>query len=55
MTRAAPPEQTEYLLSRQPLGMGQPEDVANLCALLCSPQGRFITGQCIAVDGGASL
>lgn len=55
MTRAAPAEQTAYLLSRQPFGMGQPRDVAQLCAFLASDAGAFITGQCIAVDGGASL
>ncbi len=55
MTRAAPPEQTAYLLTRQPFGIGQPEDVAQLCAFLASDAGKFITGQCIGVDGGASL
>jgi NAD(P)-dependent dehydrogenase (short-subunit alcohol dehydrogenase family) len=55
MTRAAPPEQTAYLLSRQPFGIGKPEDVAQLCAFLASDCGKFITGQCIGVDGGASL
>jgi NAD(P)-dependent dehydrogenase (short-subunit alcohol dehydrogenase family) len=55
MTRAAPPEQTAYLLTRQPFGIGQPEDVAQLCAFLASDCGKFITGQCIGVDGGASL
>jgi NAD(P)-dependent dehydrogenase (short-subunit alcohol dehydrogenase family) len=55
MTRAAPDEQTAALLTRQPLGMGRPEDVAHLCAFLASECGRFITGQCIGVDGGASL
>src|SRR5262249_57151319 len=55
MTRRAPPEQTEYLVARQPLGMGSPEDVAHLAAFLLSDCARFITGQCIAVDGGGSL
>jgi NAD(P)-dependent dehydrogenase (short-subunit alcohol dehydrogenase family) len=55
MTRAAPPEQTAYLVSRQPFGMGKPADVAGLCAFLASTRGSFITGQCIGVDGGASL
>ncbi|HEX5658075.1 MAG TPA: SDR family oxidoreductase [Polyangiales bacterium] len=55
MTRAAPPEQTAYLLTRQPFGIGKPLDVAQLCAFLASDCGKFITGQCIGVDGGASL
>ena len=30
-------------------------DVANTCALLCSEEASFITGQTIPVDGGSSL
>jgi NAD(P)-dependent dehydrogenase (short-subunit alcohol dehydrogenase family) len=32
-----------------------PEDVGDAVALLCSEQAGFITGQILAVDGGASL
>jgi enoyl-[acyl-carrier protein] reductase III len=32
-----------------------PSDVANVCALLCSEEAAFLTGQTIAVDGGSSL
>lgn len=32
-----------------------PEDIANACALLCSEEASFVTGQIIAVDGGSSL
>ena len=32
-----------------------PSDVANVCALLCSEEASFVTGQAIAVDGGSSL
>jgi NAD(P)-dependent dehydrogenase (short-subunit alcohol dehydrogenase family) len=28
---------------------------ANACALLCSDEASFVTGQSIAVDGGTSL
>ncbi|MBO9578988.1 MAG: SDR family oxidoreductase [Microbacteriaceae bacterium] len=31
---------------------GLPEDVADLCAFLCSSRAGFITGQTIVVDGG---
>ncbi len=32
-----------------------PADIANVCALLCSDEASFVTGQTIAVDGGSSL
>src|SRR6266568_1685512 len=35
--------------------LGTPADVGNAVALLCSKEAGFITGQVIAVDGGASL
>ncbi len=36
-------------------GVGQPEDVAELARFLIGPEARWITGQCINVDGGHSL
>jgi NAD(P)-dependent dehydrogenase (short-subunit alcohol dehydrogenase family) len=33
----------------------EPADVGDAVALLCSKEAGFITGQTIAVDGGASL
>jgi NAD(P)-dependent dehydrogenase (short-subunit alcohol dehydrogenase family) len=39
-----------------PMGrLGTPEDVGNVVALFCSEQARWITGQVIYADGGASL
>jgi NAD(P)-dependent dehydrogenase (short-subunit alcohol dehydrogenase family) len=39
-----------------PMGrLGTPADIGGAVALLCSPDADWITGQCIAVDGGASL
>jgi gluconate 5-dehydrogenase len=35
--------------------LGGPEDLKGLAVLLASDAGRHITGQAIAVDGGASL
>ena len=39
-----------------PVGFyGEPEDCAAMVRLLCSEQGRYITGQSIYVDGGKSV
>ena len=39
-----------------PLGrIGQPEDVANAAAFLCSDEAQFITGTVLTVDGGESV
>jgi enoyl-[acyl-carrier protein] reductase III len=39
-----------------PMGrLGTPADVGNAVALLCSEEAGWITGQLLAVDGGASL
>jgi len=35
--------------------LATPADVANACALLCSEEASFVTGQSITVDGGSSL
>jgi 3-oxoacyl-[acyl-carrier protein] reductase len=32
--------------------MGQPNEIGDLCAYLCSPQAGYLTGQTIVVDGG---
>lgn len=39
-----------------PMGhLGTPADIGNAVALLCSEEASWITGQTLAVDGGASL
>lgn len=40
------------IVQRQYLGLGNPEDVANVICFLLSPEARFITGASIPADGG---
>ena len=41
------------VISRTPMKkVGQPADVAGAVAFLCMPAAAYITGQCLAVDGG---
>jgi len=37
-----------------PLGIGKPEDVANLVAFLASPRAVFITAAAVSIDGGGT-
>lgn len=34
---------------------GRPDEIAEICAFLCSPAARFITGAVLVADGGSSL
>lgn len=50
------PARFAAIISRTPLGrVGEIEEVAGLTAFLCLPAASYITGQCIAVDGGFSV
>jgi NAD(P)-dependent dehydrogenase (short-subunit alcohol dehydrogenase family) len=45
-------EQGKQLLASHPLGLSQPEDVANAVLYLLSDMGLNVTGTTLAVDGG---
>lgn len=51
---SAAEEYLEDLASWQPLGLGKPEQLANVAAFLASDESSFITGSTIMVDGGYS-
>lgn len=54
--REMPAEILEALDELLPMKrMGRPEEVAALVAFLCSEPAAYITGEAIAIDGGASL
>lgn len=49
-------EYLQQVLSRTPMKrIGKPEEVAAAVAFLCMPAAAYITGQCIAVDGGFTI
>lgn len=50
------PEYAKKVTDSIPVGFyGEPEDCAGIVSLLCSAEGRYITGQNIFVDGGKSV
>ena len=49
-------EYAQKVMDSIPVGFyGKPEDCAGVVRLLCSEEGRYITGQSIYVDGGKSV
>lgn len=49
------PDYLDDVLLRTPMGrIGEPDEVASAICWLCMPAASYITGQCIAVDGGFS-
>jgi len=51
-TDTASTDNRAVLIAKQPLGLGEPEDVAQAVAFLLSDSSRFITGTQLVVDGG---
>lgn len=53
MTDKIPEGIKEEIIKKIPLQrLGKPEDIAGVASFLASPQGDYITGQVICVDGG---
>lgn len=52
LTQFAEQSELDAIISKQPLGLGNPNDVANAIAFLLSDASRFITGTALIVDGG---
>jgi 3-oxoacyl-[acyl-carrier protein] reductase len=49
-------ESIQKLVSGIPVGkLGEPQDIAEVASLLCSPRNKYLTGQDIVVDGGFSV
>ena len=49
----ADPDYLDEVLLRTPMGrVGEAEEVAAAVAFLCLPAAGYVTGECIAVDGG---
>lgn len=56
MTAAWPPELRERLVAMTPLGrFGRPEELSGAALFLASDEASFITGQTLAVNGGAYM
>ena len=48
-----PQEMKDHIAETIPMKhLGEPEDIANAIAFLCSNEAKFITGEELAVDGG---
>lgn len=53
MTRSLADEHKKALLDQIPLGrFGQPEEIAGAVVFLCSPDGGYITGETLHLNGG---
>ncbi len=53
MTAQTREQRGDAIINRTPLGrFGEPEDIAEMVAFLCSSRAKYITGAAYEVDGG---
>lgn len=46
----------KQFVARQPMGrLGEAQEIADLVVYLASDESRYMTGQCVAIDGGMTL
>src|SRR5881398_892416 len=56
MTHVLGDQVKETVVKQIPLGkFGEPDHIAAAVAFLASPEAKYITGQCLAVDGGMAM
>lgn len=48
-------EEMKKLISKYPLGVGEPDDIANAFAYFISDASKWVTGSCLKMDGGLTL
>lgn len=48
-------EEMNKLIAQYPLGIGQPQDVAQALAYFISDASKWVTGTCLKMDGGLTL
>lgn len=47
-------EASQEIVKKHPLGIGDPEDIANACIFLLSDAAKWVTGSNLVIDGGYS-
>ncbi|MGB1390240.1 MAG: SDR family oxidoreductase, partial [Paracoccaceae bacterium] len=49
-------EAMKQFVARQPMGrLGEAQEIADLVVYLACDESRYMTGQCVAIDGGMTL